>query len=276
MSRSLVDRIVAAVLYEGYLLYPYRASAVKNRQRWTFGGVVPQAYSRAQDGTEPWTMQTQCLIQGGAATTLLVQVRFLHLLERFAVGQEHSPEPAWQEAIERDVGGIEWVLGDLVRRPERSAFSFLASDVIGDVRRRQQAVEGIVECSAEEVRADGFKITVHIRNLTPLEGAATIGRDEAMLRAFVSTHTILGVRNGQFQSLIDPPEEWREAAAACRNEGAFPVLIGEPGASDTILSSPIVLYDYPQVAPESPGDFFDATEIDEMLTLRILTMTEEE
>ena len=43
-----------------------------------------------------------------------------------------------------------------------------------------------------------------------------------------------------------------------------------------MLSSPIILYDYPQIAPESSGGLFDGTEIDEILSLRILTMTAEE
>ena len=46
MNQALVDRIVNAVLYEGYLLYPYRPS-VKNRQRWTFGGLYPRSYCEA-------------------------------------------------------------------------------------------------------------------------------------------------------------------------------------------------------------------------------------
>jgi hypothetical protein len=75
---------------------------------------------------------------------------------------------------------------------------------------------------------------------------------------------------------MDPPEPRREAAAACRNVGAWPVLVGEEGQKDTMLSSPIILHDYPRVAPESPGDFFDGTEIDEMLSLRIMTLTDDE
>lgn len=43
-----------------------------------------------------------------------------------------------------------------------------------------------------------------------------------------------------------------------------------------MLSAPLILYDYPTVAPESPGDFFDGTEVDELLTLRVLTLTDEE
>src|ERR1700676_4798869 len=85
MSRSLVDQIVAAVLYEGYLLYPYRASSVKNRQRWTFGGLYPPAFVRTQGGSDSAELLTECLILGGPDTTVDVRARFLHLLERSQV-----------------------------------------------------------------------------------------------------------------------------------------------------------------------------------------------
>jgi hypothetical protein len=64
MNLALVERIANAVLYEGYILYPYRPSSVKNRQRWTFGGIVPRSYSEAQGGSDAWQMQTECLVQG--------------------------------------------------------------------------------------------------------------------------------------------------------------------------------------------------------------------
>ena len=54
------------------------------------------------------------------------------------------------------------------------------------------------------------------------------------------------------------------------------MLVGASGERDVMLSSPIILYDYPQLAPESPGDLFDGTEIDEILSLRILTLTDDE
>jgi hypothetical protein len=121
-----------------------------------------------------------------------------------------------------------------------------------------------------------FRLTLRVANHTPMDGAGDGGRDEALLRTLVATHTVLAARGGEFVSLLDPPGSCREAAAACRNIGTWPVLVGAEGRKDTMLSSPIILYDYPQVAPESPGDFFDGTEIDEMLTLRILTLTDEE
>jgi hydrogenase maturation protease len=92
----------------------------------------------------------------------------------------------------------------------------------------------------------------------------------------VSTHTVLRATAGDFVSLADAPPELAAAAAGCVNLGTWPVLAGEPGARDTVLSSPIIMEDHPRVAEESPGDLFDATEIDEILTLRVLTLTEDE
>ena len=118
-------------------------------------------------------------------------------------------------------------------------------------------------------------MTVRVRNDTTLSDDFPDDRDEALLRALVSSHVILDVRDGAFVSLMDPPAHWRDIADGCQNIGTWPVLVGEPGSSDTMLASPIILYDHPQVAPDSRRDLFDATEIDEILTLRILTLTED-
>jgi hydrogenase maturation protease len=309
MNRSLVDNLVNAVLYEGYFLYPYRPS-VKNRQRWTFGGLYPESYCRAQGGSDASGNQTECLVQGGAETALTATARFLHLTER-VVGELTPPlaewpadrEPtfrpvealrignqtfhSWQEAEERDTGLTELLLGDLVQGARRKTFRFPGrrwleslpgedGQVGGVLVREQQAVAGAMEVGAVRV-ADGlFRVTARIDNHTSLDDAGRASRDAALLRSLVSTHTILGVRGGEFISLMDPPDAWRAAAAACRNVGTWPVLVGDEGERDAMLSSPIILYDYPQVAPESPGNLFDGTEIDEILTLRILTLTEEE
>jgi hydrogenase maturation protease len=306
MNQTLVDRIVRTVLYEGYLLYPYRPS-VKNRRRWTFGTVCPPAYSRAQGGTEASEMRTECLVHGTSVTTVRVTVRFLGLTAREA--------DDWQEATERTVGPEACRLGELLEQPRERRFSFPARPGLecGDASplsyvspfgRSQadvghphtnhnkagmnprtpnlatghngEAIAGCVELSAEPIDNDLFRLRVRILNHTELAEAERLSRDEAMLRSLVSTHTILEVRDGAFVSLTDPPEPCRAAAAGCRNEGTWPILVGAEGDTDAMLSSPIILPDYPQVAAESPGDLFDATEIDEILTLRILTLTDEE
>ena len=121
-----------------------------------------------------------------------------------------------------------------------------------------------------------FKVTLSIRNRAKLENATGLSRDDVLLRSFVSVHSILHAAGGEFISLLDPPERFKAAAAGCQNAGAWPVLVGEEGQRDLVLSAPIILYDYPQIAPESAGDLFDGTEIDEILALRILTMTDAE
>jgi hydrogenase maturation protease len=321
MTTSLVEKIADAVLYEGYILYPYRPSAVKNQQRWNFGALCPESYSVAQGATESWTMQTQCLVRVGAGTSLTVKVRFLHLLARqvgqriaacelpladcarqelrstFRAGHFHAVPSlevngqlmqTWQEATERDVCLPPIKLTQPTTAPTCFAFDFPAADSseplsdansgqpLGVVVRKQQALAGAVEVDAELVTTDVARLTVRILNLTPLAFAETSTRDDALMRSFVSTHTILRVAGGEFVSLLEPPDALHEAAAACKNVGTYPVLAGAAGAFDCMLSSPIILYDYPRIAPESAGNLYDGTEIDEILTLRIMTLTDEE
>jgi hypothetical protein len=162
----------------------------------------------------------------------------------------------------------------LLVEPLQLSFAFPAKRA--NESREQEPINGNIEIAAHQVAERVFKITARILNLTPLADAAGMGRDEALKRSLVSTHVILNVRGGKFISLLDPPESFREMAESCRNIGTYPVLVGAEGERDTMLASPIILYDYPQIAPESDGDLFDGTEINELLALRILTLTDEE
>src|SRR5262245_55364908 len=80
------------------------------------------------------------------------------------------------------------------------------------------------------------------------------------------------------RSMTDPPLAYATAVAGCKNVGVWPVLAGDEqkGERNTMLASPVILYDYPRIAAESPGDLYDGTEIDEILTLRIKAMTTQE
>jgi hypothetical protein len=309
MNRDLVRRIADAVLYEGYVLYPYRPS-VKNRQRWTFGGLYPEAYCRERFGSDNWFQQTECLIAGSLETTLDVTVRFLHLTQR-TVGEIRPPlqvwpengEPifrvtealridgrlfqTWQEAEEREVAFPGLILRDLVDGTQKKTFTFPGQSWLeplartdgkigGVLVRDRQAVAGAIEVTAIEVAVNLFRLSLRVQNSTSWEAKSPLDRDQAVLRSLAATHSILQVRKGEFFSLLDPPESCVDAAKKCHNIGAFPVLVGEAVEKDTMLSSPIILHDYPQIAPESPGNLFDGTEIDEILTLRILTLTDEE
>src|SRR6202046_4608173 len=306
MNTELIDAIAKAVLYEGYMLYPYRPSSVKNRQRFNFGVLYPKPYSQAQTGSDAWRMQTECLVRG-AAPAIEVRVRFLKLVARTVREQtepacERSSSPPgasvfpqfdcisapWQEAIECEetvpvqnlnaftVEGFRW---NFVF-PAKEETEFLRDQggrLIRTIERKQDSVYGFIESRASRADDHLFKLQVRVENLTPLEGDPDeTSRDSALMRSLVSAHTVLGVADGQFVSLLEPPEELKTLATSCENIGAWPVLVGAEGERDTMLASPIILYDYPQIAPESPGDLFDGTEIDEILAVRILTMTDDE
>jgi hypothetical protein len=261
---SAIERLATAVLYEGYLLYPYRLSSAKNQHRWMLGTLYPQAFAERQREGDPWWMQTECLVRADSGAMLDVRVRFLQL----------AAAP-----VERDVTPRPSRLAELVGKPARISFRFRGAGDDAETPAPDAALEGAVEIAAEPVDAQLFKITARVLNVTPFAIAADDtghARDRALGSAFASAHTLLTVRGGRFVSLADPPEALRALASRCENVGTWPALVGDPAAADTILSAPIILQDYPAIAPESPGDFFDATEIDEMLTLRVLTMTDAE
>jgi hypothetical protein len=275
-----VRRIADAVLYEGYLLWPYRKSAIKNQRRWTFGGVYPQQHSAAHPD-DAAVMQTQCLVHAEQGCRLDVRVRFLHVVRRDLVDAEGI------RCDELIVDGEHWVAWDEATEREVSAAGLspeaFAQELVLDVPaneseephlvRSWRGLHGAIALEAEPLAGDLHRLTVRISNTTPFTGD---DREEALRQTFCSTHTILRIEDGEFVSLTDPPEDLRAEAERCENVGSWPVLVGEEGERHTMLSSPIILPDYPEVAPESPGDMFDAAEIDQLLRLSILSLTEEE
>ena len=146
----------------------------------------------------------------------------------------------------------------------------------GPLTRRRQALSLQLRASAEALPGpygiNRLRLVVENVKGWARPGA---GREEVLAHSPVATHLLVGVTGGRFVSLVDPPEWARPAVAACSNEHTWPVLVGSP-AQDTVLSAPMVLPDFPQIAPESPTDLFDGTENDELLSLRIMTLTDEE
>jgi hypothetical protein len=270
-----VRAIADAVLYEGYLLWPYRRSATKNRRRWTFGGVYPREHAERHPD-DAWTMRAGCLLEGGAGARFTVAVRFLHVVARqvlrdgepvdelVAGGERHL---SWDEAVEREL-----VLDGPGRMPIAIPADSREERVEGGaVVRSWEALAGAVEVRTQPV-ADGVRrIGVEIANTTPWAGD---DREEALRRTFCSTHAVLRATGGEFVSQTDPPPALRSAAEACANQGAWPVLVDDERR--TMLASPIILEDHPRIAPESPGDLFDGGEIDQLLVLNILSLTDDE
>jgi hypothetical protein len=195
---------------------------------------------------------------------------------------------SWQEAVEREVRvPLQKVTGGFPMMKTAFAFPALRTveaivnergETVGAIVRRQEALDGFVELRAEPVDAPVLKITVRIVNQTAVSEADMKDDASIVRRTFASTHTILHARGGEFISQIDPPAEYAATAAECAQIGTWPILVGEEEKQerDTMISSPIILYDYPKIAAESPGDLFDGGEIDEILTLRIMTMTDDE
>jgi hypothetical protein len=275
---DVVRQIADAVLYEGHVLWPYRRSSIKNRQRWTFGGVYPAAYARSSSDRS--AVQVECLVEG-AAPLLDVDVRFLHALLRQAArgdGLEPVDELAgyltWDETTERTVELHDLRPGE----PRRAPIDIPAGQDVqpvegGALVRSWQRLEGRVEAQAEPLDERLHRVRVRIANESAWPGA---DREAAVRRTFLSAHAVLRARQGALVSSTDPPEPLRAAAATLANDGLWPVLVGEEGERGTMLASPIILSDYARVAPESPGDFFDGGEIDQLLVLNILGMTDEE
>ena len=282
-----------AVLWEGYVLYPYRASAAKNQVRWQYGVLAPRPYSEA-DGYERWSMQTECLLEFGLEATVDVRIRALQVQQRTveeAVAGGFKPVAelevdgelwaSWDEAVEHtfDITGF-----DLARPAVREVPVHLGSGrevealgSAGQVVRERWSVDAVVRLESEHSPGPypltRLRVTVENRTDWP---ETDVPRDEAMRHSLVAVHTLLRSDDARFISLLEPPEFARAAAESCTNVGTFPVLVGDPEQPTTVLSSPIILYDHPAVAAESQGDMCDATEIDEILALRILTLTDDE
>jgi len=303
-----VEEIADAVLYEGYMLYPYRPSAIKNQLRWNFGVVCPESYYEMQQGSEYSCMQTQCLLRAAPLARVTVKARFLQIIQRRigSFGEReieaeiagrgdlefldrltvdgHVYQP-WQEAADRTVTFEDFDPASLAAREMEFIFPSGGSheelrdrhgELVGAIVRQWQTLAGTMRISTEPYRDDVVKLTVRVDNRSRFDGAANqrSGRDAALLHSLVSTHMILGVEGGEFLSSLDPPLGHEDAARKCENIGAWPVLAGDDAT--TMLASPIILYDYPKIAPESAGNLFDGTEIDEILSLRILTLTDDE
>jgi hypothetical protein len=294
-------RVADAILYEGYLLYPYRGSAQKNQARFQFGVLVPPAYA-AVDDCELSASQTECLLECPDDAEVLVVVRFLHLQRRIVravwpdTGELHDVSSlevdgteytSWDEAAERQQQASASVAGLLGQ--ERTIEFHIGSGEhaedltdadgreAGQLVRRWGALDGVIRLSAERVAGPygALRLRVRVENNSDPELPPRT-RDEALRHSMIAAHALIGVPGGTFLSLTDGPEWAAAEVAACANVGTWPVLAGPEDCRDLVLSSPVILYDHPEIAPESAGDLFDATEIDEILTLRTLALTDAE
>jgi hypothetical protein len=300
-------KVADTILYEGYLLYPYRKSAQKNQARFQFGVLMPPAY-HAVDPYEPSASQAECLLECGDTASLWILVRFLHLRRRtvqaphpvtgelgevatlLVDGHEYCP---WEEAIDREHEvslPVTSVLAGDAEFPVHFGAGEDSEDltsagrewrgegrrVVGRLTHRWDALDAVITVRAERLPGPYgvLRLRVSLQNRTVPPGPVS-SRADGLRHALISAHTLIGA-DGTFLSMTDPPEWAAPMAAECTNTGVWPVLAGPADCGNLMMASPIILYDHPEIAPESAGNLFDATEIDEILTLRTLAMTDDE
>jgi hypothetical protein len=296
-ARAVAD----AILYEGYLLYPYRQSAQKNQSRFQFGVLMPPAY-RAVDDCERSASQTECLLECPDDAEVLVLLRFLQLQRRTVrAASPDDGEPrevamlavdgteftAWDEAVPREqrvaapvsrlLGGGTSTEFHIGAGENVEDVSYSSGRPAGQLVRRWGDIDGVIGLSAERVAGpfQALRLRLEVANHTAAE-APLHRRDDGLAHALIAAHALIGVPGGVFLSMTDPPEWAAAEVAACANVGTWPVLAGPEECRSLMLSSPVILYDHPEIAAESAGDLFDATEIDEILTLRTLALTDAE
>ncbi|GHJ44491.1 hypothetical protein Cs7R123_18330 [Catellatospora sp. TT07R-123] len=307
-ARTVAD----AVLYEGYLLYPYRADAAKNQLRWQFGVLVPPSYASDAHG-EYATCQTQLLAEPGPDAVLRWRLRFLHAVTRTV---EAATPDGWapRESAEHDgvlhltfdetaeesvdVAVPLWPLADApddvtpFAVPGAEQIEQLSPDL--RLRRVRRPLQGVLRLRVERLPGPYrvLRLTCAVENRTETRSCASGAagatpdaqdldrqrgdRPQALRSSLIAAHSVFALSAGGFVSALDPPEWAKAAVRDCRNVRTWPVLLGEPGRTDAVLSAPVILYDHPVVAPESPGETFDSLEIDELLVLRTLTLTDAE
>lgn len=290
-------QVADAILYEGYLLYPYRASAQKNQERFQFGVLMPPGYAQVDPG-EPATSQTECILEPRAATELTVRVRFLQLRRRTVLaapgfgevgslrvgGTEYTP---WDEAAEHE-HEVTAPLGELLSGGAEFPFSVpggvaeedlagLDGQLAGRLVRRWQTLSGVIRLTVERLPGPYGAVRVRLVLANGSEVAWPLTRRaDGLPFALVAAHSLISVPGGRFLSMTDPPEWAAPAVRGCVNTGTWPVLGGPAGCAELILTSPVILYDHPEIAAESAGQLYDSTEIDEILTLRTLALTDAE
>lgn len=277
---ALARQVADAVLLEGHALHPHRPSTAENRLRRQFGILVPPAWRAESAEYDEYDFQhTECLLVPRAGATLAVELRFLRArrrtVQRARLDGEFETVPELplgdQVLVPQDEGTEERVAalvpvselmdGDGVTIPfgrpadeESEPVLDGAGGTVGRVIRRHEEISGALRLSAHELELDGphrvARLTAVVENTgtwTPADSEAA-DRDAALSRSLVATHLLMGLNAGSFLSMTDPPEWARGATTSCRNLHTWPVLAGQPGRADVMLSSPVILEDHPALA----------------------------
>ncbi len=259
MSEEL-DQLVSSLLYEGYALYPYTPGATKNATPTPFGIAYPPAYAD-RSATTFDRVKVECVLAAGEGARVSATARFLH-----GAGERHT-------AVERRIEVEPTPLAELAADVGATAeFEFEAETPLrGRLRLRAEPLDAV---DAEGRRLTLIRTCVH--NTTALDPAEAmrLERAGALLASLLSTNVVLEASEGQFISPLERDGVAGAAAAVCENVNTWPVLATP--ADDAVLAAPILLPEHPRIAPESLGNLFDNTEIEEALLLHVQALSESE
>ncbi len=289
-SASVLENLTKTVLYEGYSIFPYHRTSVKNLKPIPFGVIYPEQY-HSHHLNAPARMKTECIVNAQKNTVVNITVRFLHLITTKIFQQIDNentsfPDEGWQ-TIERQINSGDLIISEIIGNKKVFPIDFDSIEEDKNIYDQNNVLKEkqsnsvlkitgnvVIEAFSVENIDNTFRISIIVSNDTSLITAESISRDEVFQQSFLSTNTILKVNNGAFVSDQNPSEELKEIVAQCEKIGTWPILIDE--SNTTMLSSPIILYDYPKINAHSKLDLFDSLEIEEMLILQLSAMSDSE
>ena len=236
-----LDQLLDSLLYEGYALYPYTPGATKNATPTPFGIVYPPRYAAELASTYDH-LELRCVLQAESDAEIDAEVRFL-----VPAGSGHEAVPLRIVMPSARVGAVAATPRTRDRSLPRGC---------GELTVR-------VFLTAVVLRPGEYEVSLRVENLTACDPSAT--RGEALRSSLISTHPLIRVSKGRFISPLERP---------CDVVNTYPVLATPDDG--TVLGATIVLPDHPQIAPESRGSLFDATEIEEALVLHVQALSDAE
>lgn len=292
---KLLENITNTVLYEGYALFPYHRNAVKNQLPIPIGVIYPQDYHSINNHS-PAEMQTECILTG-SNPEIKITVRFLHLkqVHKHERGRDtkniqppgdkynlQNSQPTGWQTVERKIDFEKNKISELFESPESFKFHFeeevreITSSGEADNWSCVSAIKGTFSISASKIEKaeKAWRIRVNITNKTPVPFAAEQARNMIFLQSFLSANTVMTTSGGKFISMQNPGQSWKQETDQCVCKNAWPILIDKDDSM--LLSSPIILYDHPEINPKSKTDLFDSLEIEEALMLHFAAMSDEE
>ena len=242
-----LERLVDSLLYEGYALYPYTPGAQKNATPTPFGIVYPPAYAERNPATFD-RVRLQCLARPTAGAKLSATVLFL------------SPSGERHEAQRHSVEVPETQLGERVSVPFAQGRVTLRSEPVAQAGDGDEAGDRDLGDAGQGL----WKVSSCVHNTSTVDPGPE--RSAALGESLISTHIVVRISAGSFVSPL--------GSEGCESVNTWPVLA--TAADDAILGAAIVLPDHPQLAPESLGNLFDNTEIEEALLLHVHALSDSE